>query len=69
MEKKKTVNTIQFMKNEKLFALLSAYIALGLKLKKLSWNIECYHFTKYCKKLADFLASLSKLLFPALEMV
>ena len=37
------------MKNEKLFALLSAYMALELKLRNYHWNVECHHFTEYHK--------------------
>ena len=37
------------MKNEKLFVLLSAYMALELKLRNYHWNVECHHFTEYHK--------------------
>ena len=37
------------MLNEKLFALLSAYFALELKLRNYHWNVECHHFTEYHK--------------------
>lgn len=37
------------MSNEKLFALLSAYFALELKLRNYHWNVECHHFTEYHK--------------------
>ena len=35
------------MQNEKLFALLSAYMALELKLRNYHWNVECHHFMEY----------------------
>ena len=35
------------MKNEKLFTLLSAYVALELKVRNYHWNVECHHFTEY----------------------
>ena len=37
------------MQNEKLFTLLSAYMALELKLRNYHWNVECHHFTEYHK--------------------
>lgn len=35
------------MKNEKLFVLLSAYMALECKIRNYHWNVECHHFTEY----------------------
>ena len=37
------------MKNEKLFILLSSYIALECKVRNYHWNVECHHFTEYHK--------------------
>ena len=37
------------MKNEKLFSLLSCYVALESKVRNYHWNVECHHFTEYHK--------------------
>jgi len=37
------------MKNEKLFVLLSSYVALECKVRNYHWNVECHHFTEYHK--------------------
>ena len=37
------------MKNEKLFSLLSCYVALENKVRNYHWNVECHHFTEYHK--------------------
>lgn len=35
------------MKNEKLFILLSAYMALECKVRNYHWNVECSNFVEY----------------------